>query len=501
MRSNYQKLHNKEYDELLIENETLETELKRTNSYLLSLEKSIATLTANNDKLLKSNDELLNSIKEKDKIITALTNRISELTILIDKLLKQKNKDSGNSSKPSGTNGSKKVITNRREKSDKKAVGQPGHEGHVLKVKQVEKMLKSGNFEHQVIDNKDIDTTIRYTIDIDFKMVIKENKNYKKGLNPVVYGENIKSLAIYLMTNAYSSTDSVCNFFEVISNDAIRLSKGTLINWLIEFSNKSEVDREIIKSKLISSYYTNNDDSQIKINGENYNQIDCSNNKYTYLTINKHKNANAIESAGILPNFKGVVIKDGASVYSNYGSQCSQCLSHILRYLKGVYEQNKRQEAKDILNYLKLINEERNKLIASNIDCFSEEKIKEIDNEYDLLISKWEDALNKAKINDKDKFYEDEERLLVRMKEKHKEEILYFIHDFKVPSTNNQAEVDQRGIKIKQKIGKFRSVDGAINYANSKSIILTSKKQEINIFKAIKDIFKGEYIFKEAVEN
>lgn len=362
-------------------------------------------------------------------------------------------------------------------------------------------MLKSGNFEHQVIDNKDIDTTIRYTIDIDFKMVIKENKNYKKGLNPVVYGENIKSLAIYLMTNAYSSTDSVCNFFEVISNDAIRLSKGTLINWLIEFSNKSEVDREIIKSKLISSYYTNNDDSQIKINGENYNQIDCSNNKYTYLTINKHKNANAIESAGILPNFKGVVIKDGASVYSNYGSQCSQCLSHILRYLKGVYEQNKRQEAKDILNYLKLINEERNKLIASNIDCFSEEKIKEIDNEYDLLISKWEDALNKAKINDKDKFYEDEERLLVRMKEKHKEEILYFIHDFKVPSTNNQAEVDQRGIKIKQKIGKFRSVDGAINYANLKSIILTSKKQEINIFKAIKDIFKGEYIFKEAVEN
>lgn len=37
-------------------------------------------------------------------------------------------------------------------------------------------MLKSGNFEHQVIDNKDIDTTIRYTIDIDFKMVIKEKK-------------------------------------------------------------------------------------------------------------------------------------------------------------------------------------------------------------------------------------------------------------------------------------------------------------------------------------
>ena len=61
--------------------------------------------------------------------------------------------------------------------------------------------------------------------------------------------------------------------------------------------------------------------------------------------------------------------------------------------------------------------------------------------------------------------------LLDRMKGKHKEEILYFIKDFKVPSTNNQAEVDQRGLKVKQRIGKFRSEGGANNYANIRSVI------------------------------
>ena len=458
MGSNYQRQYEKDYANLIIEKESLEKELKRTNAYLSSLEKSIATLAANNDKLL-------NSIKEKDEIINMLMAKVNELTILVDKLLKQNNKDSSNSSKPSSTNGSKKVITNRREKSNKKPGGQLGHVGHVLKIKQVEKMIKSGKFEYQIINNEDNNTSIKYVIDIDAKLIIKENKNYKGGLNSVIYGENIKSLAVYLMINNYSSTDNVCKFFEVISDGNIKLSKGTLINWLNEFSNNSQLDLETIKAKLMTSYYTNNDDSQIKINGENYNQIVCCNADYTYLAIDKHKNKEAVEKIGILPGFNGISVKDGANLYSKYGSKASQCLSHILRYLKGAYEENNRLEAKKIADYLSSLNDERNKLIASNTTCFK-----------------------------------DEENLLIRMKGKHKEEILYFIHDFKIPSTNNQAEVDQRGIKIKQKIGKFRSVDGAINYAKTKSIILTAKKQNINIFTAIKNIFKNKSILKKAIE-
>lgn len=42
----------------------------------------------------------------------------------IKRLKNQNQKDSSNSSKPSGTNGYKKVITNRREKSNKKQGGQ-----------------------------------------------------------------------------------------------------------------------------------------------------------------------------------------------------------------------------------------------------------------------------------------------------------------------------------------------------------------------------------------
>ena len=63
-----------------------------------------------------------------------------------------------------------------------------------------------------------------------------------------------------------------------------------------------------------------------------------------------------------------------------------------------------------------------------------------------------------------------------------REEILYFLKDFKVPSTNNAAESSLRGVKIKQKIGKFRSVDGSENYSIIKSCILTYKKNKVNVF-------------------
>ncbi len=79
----------------------------------------------------ESQEELL---KENNQLIKSLYNTINNLNELVEKQAKQieeqaqeilrlkskNDKDSSNSSKPSSTNGFKKVITNRREKSNKK---------------------------------------------------------------------------------------------------------------------------------------------------------------------------------------------------------------------------------------------------------------------------------------------------------------------------------------------------------------------------------------------
>lgn len=80
------------------------------------------------------------------------------------------------------------------------------------------------------------------------------------------------------------------------------------------------------------------------------------------------------------------------------------------------------------------------------------------------------------------------------MEDSDKEQILYFLKDLKVPSINNKVETDQRNIKIKQKIGKFRSETGAEIYAIIRSCINTYKKQEINVYNALKHAFNEDII-------
>ena len=82
--------------------------------------------------------------------------------------------------------------------------------------------------------------------------------------------------------------------------------------------------------------------------------------------------------------------------------------------------------------------------------------------------------------------------LLCCSEEKDRKQILYFIHDFKVPFTNNRAEVDLRPVKIRQKIGKFRSEKGVEIYADIRSCINTFKKHELNTFDKITEAFSDK---------
>ena len=66
---------------------------------------------------------------------------------------------------------------------------------------------------------------------------------------------------------------------------------------------------------------------------------------------------------------------------------------------------------------------------------------------------------------------------------------LLFLKKFFVPFPNNLAKSDLRGIKIKQKIGKFRSGEGANIHEVIKSCLSTYSKNDINLYEALQSIF------------
>lgn len=493
---NYENKLFKDYEELLLKFEHQEKLLKETNNLVKNLNETIKSLNATIEDLKKVNEEQAKEIL---------------------RLKSKDDKDSSNSSKPSGTNGYKKVITNRREKSNKKQGGQNNHVPHSL-INKLNQFINSGDIEEEIIEinknenNKNKRYIEKVVIDIKITKCIKRYRYYVhedgKYHIPechnqyVQYGNNIKGISIDLMTNLPNSTDGVVKFISDISNGGITLSKGTLINWENELVNNLSNDINKIEEQLQNSYYINHDESQIKINSDGYNVLCACNNKYVRLWPSKHKSQKAIDEINFLPKFKGVIVKDGTELYNKYGCFLSQCISHIQRYLKGIYDFVKHSGPKKLSSFFTKYNDLRNDYINAGKKKFSDKKLLSIINEYNAILDEWELELK----NDTNNYLFDEElKLFTRLKYDNKkmdskirgdrDEVLYFLKDFKVPSTNNAAESSQRGVKIKQKVGKFRSTEGANNYLIIKSCILTCKKQKLDILESIIKAFEQESIF------
>lgn len=178
-------------------------------------------------------------------------------------------------------------------------------------------------------------------------------------------------------------------------------------------------------------------------------------------------------------------MKDGTDLYNRCGSKRVQCLSHILRHLKGVYDFNGHEGAKEMAKLLSEINEKRNRYIDMEKEKFEKSEIKEFNIHRDSIFKNFKkEWMNSNEVENP--VYEDERRLLGRFEDKKElKEIISFVTDFKIPSTNNQIERDLRPVKIKQKIGKFRNKSRAELYVEIRSCINTYKKQNYSPFNMI----------------
>lgn len=504
MRSNYEKMNYNYIEELILKVEELNKIIRELKELVRDLKEEIK----NKDAIINKKDNEIQEMKQIKDLLLVCINRIieleqnnKELNDMILKLKNSNNKDSSNSSKaPSTDKPGKKNIPNNREASNKPKGGQPGHKAHILKENQVKELINNGKCKYnetEVKDKNDEDYN-EFVLDLNIDFIVTKvhhiGKNKVNKLNNVVYGNNIKSFVLELVNEQYCSMDGVVKFISDLTSNQIKLSKGTIYNWQKEAYEKLETFEKVATAALLSGYFLNCDDSQFSVNGEPAYQHCTCNNLWTVLKISDKKSREAIKNIGIVNIFNGIVVKDGTHVYETLSNIFSQCLTHILRYIKGAYQIGECKYADELRKFLSSVNVERNELISKGVKCFAPERLEEIFTKYNEILNNWISDF-KDKKRDESIVYTDEKRLLNRLSGDEKEEILYFINDFKVPSTNNQAERDQRGIKKKNKIGKFRSYIGAEIYARIKSFIISMKKQDKDIITCIKELLAGTIDF------
>lgn len=95
-------------------------------------------------------------------------------------------------------------------------------------------------------------------------------------------------------------------------------------------------------------------------------------------------------------------------------------------------------------------------------------------------------------ILERSQYYDTERCLKSRLRE-YVDDHLRFLTDFRIDFTNNLAERGLRKIKTKLKIaGGFRNLKFFKYYCSAVSIIDTCKKQNMNIYETLKNIFMGQ---------
>ena len=435
-------------------------------------------------------------VLELKNIVQCQAERIVLLENENDRLRKIINGDSGNSSKPPSCD-IKPNIPNNREKSGRTPGGQKGREPKFLCKKDVEAKIASGEYAHEIVEvgEKSAEYKSKYILDIKLSVVAKEYRFYEGAKIPkafatdVQYGDEIRTFCTVLSTEGGVAIDRLANFVKAATVGVLSVSHGSIVNFLSKASANSADRLQAIEDALLNSPLMHTDATVARVGNRNISVRNYSTKKLTLLKATRTKSRKSLEETGILPKFTGDLVHDHETVMYRYGRNHGECNVHVLRYLKRNLQTTQNSWAKDLRAFLCCLNEHVKWLKNSGTTEISDEKFERLRQRYDEILATGVEQNKRVK----SKVYREDERRLLRRLEKYRENHLLFLRDFNVPFDNNLSERDLRHVKTKQKIsGCWRSMVGAQNYLNVKSVIETCKKNGEDFFVVIKNLFKKD---------
>lgn len=449
-------------------------------------------------KIKEEHKKEVNSLKSE---IKTLREENKKLNNEVDRLKSQINKDSDNSSSPPSSDiKPNRKIPNNRKSTNNKVGGQTGHKGYYLSKKEVVEKIRNNVFEHKIIDiGKKSDKYIsKYILDIKVNVIAKEYRFYqdengkynipKEFKVDVQYGPEIKTLCSTLNTEGIVAINKLTDFVSSISHGKLKISNGSIVNFIKELAVKSKSIMKNFEEEILNALLIHTDATTTRCDNKNMCVRNYSTDKYTLLKATNGKSKKYIDESGILPKYVGALSHDHETLMYNYGKKHAECNVHILRYLTGNYDNTSNNWCKDLSSFLCSLNEYKKELLSKNITSISMQNLEKYSLRYDEIIKKGFEENKKIT----SKYYAKEERKLLNRLKKYKENHLIFIYDFSMPFDNNLSERELRHVKCKQKIsGFFKSKEGLQNYLDIKSLIITCKKQCLDYYTIISNIYQN----------
>lgn len=437
---------------------------------------------------------LISKIQSQEKIIDGLIARVKSLEAEV--AIYKNKKNSYNSHTPPSKDENRPMKNQSlREKSDKKAGGQHGHEGKTLQCSTMIDTIVEYKPNYCNCCGQDLREVpealieTRQVIDIPvIKSVCTEHRIYRKicscGHNmdsdfpshltaKVQYGAGVEALAGYLHARQYLPYQRMKEFFTDVMG--LPVSVGGINNILKRLTQKALPHYKQIKQRLYQSEFIGTDETGVKVNGQKDWMWTWQNDDLTFIVHSVNRGFKTIEDTFIngLPN--ATLQHDRFACHFNCKALHHQiCMSHLLRDLQYIIELYPACEwAIEMKVLIERALQLKKELTTCQYygGCEPREKLM---NKLDKLLQ--------LTLNESHK----KARTLQKNLIKYQQYILYFLYHPKVPPDNNGAERAIRNIKVKQKIsGQFKSQEGANSFATLRSIIDTTIKSGQNVLKAL----------------
>lgn len=451
-------------------------------------------------------DTALNKVTEQRRHIYEVETALENEKGLNLKLRAQINRDYENSSIPSSKTIRHKKISNSREKSDRKPGAQPGHPGHGRK-KQIpttepillpppREVLEDPDFKKtsktivkQLVNVRTILEVTEYHADVYYNSKTGEriHAEFPAGVvNEVNYGGSVKAFLFLLNNDCCTSIDKSRKFLSDLTDGRLNISKGMINKLSREFAAKTDRERKSMFADLLLSPVMHTDCTNAKENGKNAYVFVCAapNGKAMYFASRK-KGHEGVKGTPV-EDYQGILVHDHEKTFFHYGTDHQECLAHVLRYLKDSIE----NEAD------RTWNKEMRSLIQEMIhyrNCLPQEaepdteKVSGFEERYRAILQKAKEEYEYVPASE---YYKDGYNLYLRMEEYMSNHLL-FLHDHRVPATNNESERLLRQYKRKQQQAvTFRGFESIEYLCQSMSMLIQIRQNEgTNLFNRVSQIF------------
>ena len=328
---------------------------------------------------------------------------------------------------------------------------------------------------------------------------------FPRGVNaPAQYGERVRSVATYLHKYQLLPFKRTSEAMRDLFGCAI--SPGTIETTRHRCAEKLVGVEEQIKQGIRAAEVLGADETGLRVAGQSHWIHVARTDELTHYGYDMRRGKMALEAIGILPQFRGVCVRDGWFAYDEYRrAEHALCNVHLLRELVYVEEvaAEQQQWTRPLAKLLLDIKAEVERAKQRGETKLSDERLEKFTARYDRLVKRAARLNPPPKVTKPDavakrfkvvrpKRRDPAQPLIYRLQTK-REQILRFMTDFRVPFDNNASERDIRMVKLQQKIGGcFRTPEGAQAFCRIRSYLSSARKQGHSPLAALERAFAGK---------